>query len=576
MRTEKLILFTLFFQAICSQTTPPAAPASPAPGQTSSGQAAAGQAPPANTPSEPMMCKQNVVRSYMLRGRRTSDSTPMVLCSTVKNTCCTRTDQQKMYHIVNDLLPVRTMEYASKMKLAFGKLKILHTKILMNQPIFSGSPTRKEFCDVEARKVYNFPFMMFYNKVLEELEGIREDMDEYYKHFFCVICDAESHKNITPDGNFPSIVYSQTFCKNMLGGFQNIIRLLNIDLVNYLISVQNLVDCTHYIKSFKLRFFDERRQRGVSEVTNCLSNLESQNFGNACASTCQKLQISKITDLIEGDFEFMIDAVNMFEKFFELKESGNQVSMKIRKFFQQFVIPRKLTGAQADRFLAKLKNTVQNLPGIPQQVKVKADEGVSKKQTRKLQQKKVKSKVHLHQGRMLQSAPPPPAQPNFNQGQQFSQNWQFQNQTNQTFNGTNFTFYKRTARLRFNRDLFRFYDEISVVSADKGPLIYQIAQKPIDIDALLKSFSPDGGIDPLTYNTKFSMNSVAFYKSLFDSRASDKIDTSLMYFLSDFNNKTKNDTVQDLTRYFKMKIVFRRNNTMGMNVNNSRNLKKRK
>jgi len=46
--------------------------------------------------------------------------------------------------------------------------------------------------------------------------------------------------------------------------------------------------------------------------------------------------------LIEGDFEFLIDAINLFEKFYDYKESGNFISMKLRLFFKKFLIPRKL------------------------------------------------------------------------------------------------------------------------------------------------------------------------------------------------------------------------------------------
>ena len=44
-----------------------------------------------------------------------------------------------MYHVVNDILPQRTTEYESKMKMALGKIKLIHSKILRDKPTFFGS-----------------------------------------------------------------------------------------------------------------------------------------------------------------------------------------------------------------------------------------------------------------------------------------------------------------------------------------------------------------------------------------------------------------------------------------------------
>lgn len=62
------------------------------------------------------------------------------------------------------------------------------------------------------------------------------------------------------------------------------------------------------------------------------------------------MNISKINWLIEGDFEFLIDAINLFEKFYDFKESGNFISMKLRMFFKKFLIPRKLDKSDNDIF----------------------------------------------------------------------------------------------------------------------------------------------------------------------------------------------------------------------------------
>ena len=99
-----------------------------------------------------------------------------------------------------------------------------------------------------------------------------------------------------------------------------------------------------------MKFFDEKKQEDVNEYTKCLNHLDSKLFYKHCVKVCPKMNISKILDVIEGDFDFINDAVNLFEKFFEYKESGNFISMKLRLFFKKFVIPTKLD-ENGNRFL---------------------------------------------------------------------------------------------------------------------------------------------------------------------------------------------------------------------------------
>lgn len=78
-------------------------------------------------------------------------------------------------------------------------------------------------------------------------------------------------------------------------------------------------------------------------------------FKKKCKNVCKLLNVSKINWLIEGDFEFLIDAINLFEKFFENKESGNFISMKLRLFFKKFLIPRKLKSQDKETYYEEHK-----------------------------------------------------------------------------------------------------------------------------------------------------------------------------------------------------------------------------
>lgn len=169
-------------------------------------------------------------------------------------------------------------------------------------------------------------------------------MDEFYKTFFCVICDGKNQKFI--DVKQKKISLDNTYCKSMLKDNIKNIKLFNQQLLKYLQILQNVVDCNHYLKSYNLKFFETSKVVLSSQTNTCLNNLASKKFMKHCKKVCEKLQLSKINYIIEGDFEFLIDAINLFEKFYQFKESGNYISMKLRMFFKKFIIPRKLNKKQ--------------------------------------------------------------------------------------------------------------------------------------------------------------------------------------------------------------------------------------
>ena len=46
---------------------------------------------------------------------------------------------------------------------------------------------------------------------------------------------------------------------------------------------------------------------------------------------------------------------NVFEKFLQMKESGNMISMKLRNYFKRFEVPRKLSDKNKKDFIRKLR-----------------------------------------------------------------------------------------------------------------------------------------------------------------------------------------------------------------------------
>lgn len=550
-------------------------------------------------------CNQNLLRSYLLKGReKSTDYEPFLVCPQIVNNCCTKQDQQRIYHIVNDILPARLTEYESKIKMVLARIKNFQKKILAAPPKMFGSYRRRKFCLLQLRNVINYPFNSLYQNLIDEVEQIGEEMKTYYETFFCILCDGSNHSFFEFEGREKKIIYDINFCRDFLNTKMTILRAFNVELVQYLINLQNLVDCTHYVRSFNLPFFDHQKVLQRAEITNCLSFIASRSFLRYCRPVCERLTLSKIILIIQGDFEFLSDASNLFEKFFDFKETGNFISTRLRNFFRRFVVAP--SAHRRNRKLGLLKQGKDNLLVPHKSVKSKSqklqmkaqNEDFSKrklvrlwekeenltndkkltnnvenevKEPRKLSsdgeesQKTLLSKSEKNEGELINSE----------KSQELTTNDQF---TSESLNNPIFasldsklndkrilapkeekpaaeTFGKRkSAQIAVNADLQKFYNLIVLSSAGLNTtVIYQVPPQPIDYDQPLKTWSVGNGINPIKYyENHFNMTSHQFYRLLYNFQKREKHDVSLEYFLSDFSTQNFVEYLTELKTDFEM------------------------
>ncbi len=339
-----------------------------------------------------------------------------------------------------------------------------------------------------------------------------------------MICDAKNHKYF--DLKEKKVFLDVDYCKNTLIRYQKVVRLFNVNLIRYLQLVQNVVDCNHYLKSYDMNFFDSNKIELMNDTEICLNNLNSKSFLRSCKGTCEQLKLSKVNTLIEGDFEFIVDAINLFEKFFDFKESGNFISMKLRMFFKKYVISRKLTKKNRRKFL-KLSQHYHEVSQAEKGYKkvrklIKATSERKLKQTGDQKEIKTNSKNDKEnkKERILAAKKKKKA---------------------------------KGARLIYNKELYNFYNEITLSPQTKKEYVYHIVKPPTDIDKLSKVYLKTNGIDPLDYlgKTSFKMNHNTFYKMIFSYRKCDKVDSNLIFFLADFTTKTRKIMIGDLQKIFK-------------------------
>ena len=539
-----------------------------------------------------LKCNIDMMRSYLLKGRRTaSEEQKMYLCPTIKDNCCTKADQQRAYHIVNDILPPRLDQYEESVKLALAKIRRFHFYVIKNPPVFVGNARRRAFCMRQARIIYGFPFDQLYLQILGTLDEVNIEMREYYRKFFCVICDGKNHSYMEFERKNKRVMFDGSFCKNVLENKGNMINMLNVQLVSYLVSLQNLVDCKHYVKSFNLDFFSSKKVKSTVELINCIDFLQSKDFLKHCKLTCAELNLSKVVSLIQGDYEFFMDAVNLFQKFFDFQETGNFISTKLRTFFKNHVInvqnnqlpDRKLnknkqknkgafkiknrhvlnkfkqissdqmkrmklifkTGKKEEEnkaFMSKLK-PIRNLMDL----KMLADDGVPENKVQKINGKKpdvektnnkIKKKSSLKIMKVRNS-------------KKTERILHGENKTDPIAKGV------KSAKLVFDKNSLETYNLIHLsLKREKIEHVYKVQPPPIDFDRAHKIFRNGVGINPEFYwGLKYGLDQHVLYRILYGEKKTEKANIPLEFFLSDFTDDKVMENKSDMSTDFKIDVL---------------------
>lgn len=543
-------------------------------------------------------CNQQLLRSYLLKGReKSSPNDAFLLCPQVDNNCCTKQDQQRVYHIVNNILPARLNEYNSKVLMALARIKNFHKRIIQSTPEMLGSSRRRKFCQRQARNVINFPFNSLYQNLVLQIESLQEEMRTYYQSFFCILCDGSNHPFFEFGGRQKKMTFDLSFCKAFLGDKIDVMRSLNVELIEYLIALQNFVDCTHYVRSYNLRFFDSEKVKLKDEVVQCLNFISTKSFLRYCRPICEKITVSKIIAVMQGDFEFMIDAANLFEKFYDFKETGNFISTRLRRFFRRFVVPGQNTPAKrnlrstshqnlsltkAVKSHRKLKTGLESnkLATIWKASEIKDKLKKSKRKTKKLRERKLvspendltKDKLILATSEdssiasleiikdqlktELESLPSALSNdllktPDTGLSLELQRLLQESSSTGHTAHPSGG---KQAPALAVNPILASFYNLILISDKTSSEeQIYDIQGKPIDFDQPIKTWSVGNGINPKKYElNNFNLTTTHFYRMLYNFQVKEKADVNLEFFLADFSPENLEMYTEELKGVFKM------------------------
>lgn len=505
----------------------------------------------------PVVCHQELMQSYLLKGTEVSNNRTMLLCPTIKKNCCTRHDIQRVFHYAKDVLPARLAEYKQKMDIMFAQLREIHKELVKDRPLFRGNRRRRSFCARQFRAVLGFDFQTLYSKIQEEWFRMDHFVEEHSRRYFCMLCDGAAHENMIIRTERRAATFHLDYCQDVIKSNKDLLKILNIEMINYMRLVQNVVDCQHYSRSFALRFPRPDKLRLRNEVINCMEGLEGARFHVACAPVCREIKFAQIVPLFNGDFDFLHEMVLVFNRFLKYRESGNLISMKLRGFFKRFRIPRRMTRSRRRNFL---RNLTPRLPKDPRKSKSSpgrklTDASAAHHAERKLSERTPPvPSAHARQPFVLspkqaKSVASPKQLPFKRSLSEVSwglaahsrpgrllQNSIFSSSVREVSVKAKITPFPRLPAPSFDKTLSEFYHDIEIPKSENPrPTVYRIRGNPLVFDRFEQNWVDDKGINYNTYtNLRFGMSRKTLYRLLYTYRKPELPDSRLTIFLMDF------------------------------------------
>lgn len=473
----------------------------------------------------PVVCQQQLMQSYLLKGTEVSNNRTMLLCPTIKKNCCTRHDIQRVFHYSRDVLPAKLAEYKQKMEIMFSQLREVHNELVKDRPLFRGNRRRRNFCARQFRAVLSFDFQTLYNKVQEEWFHMDHFVNEHAQRFFCMLCDGAAHESMVIRVERRAATFHMDYCQDVVRANKDLLRILNVEMLNYMRLVQNVVDCQHYSRSFGLRFPRPDKVRLRNRMVTCLEGLDGARFKVACAPICSEIKFAQIVPLFSGDFDFLHEMVLVFNRFLKYRESGNLISMRLRQFFKRFRVPRSLTRTRRRDFIRNLtpripklhnkkrsSRSLRDLPGPVSAARRVAPLPKAAKHART-----VAPMAHTRPGRLLQNSIVTPS-------------------VKKLGVKAKLTPVPRPPQFSFDKTLVEFYQEVEIPRNEAPrPTIYRIRGNPMVFDRFEQNWSDDTGIDYTLYtNLRFGMSRRVLYQMLYTYRKPEIPDSRLTIFLMDF------------------------------------------
>lgn len=285
-------------------------------------------------------CDPFLLESYDIPGTRQVQKELPLICPAVKNNCCTKKAELKIYQkwVINKernkILDIYK-EFMNTYNNIFDTFeRIENFATIVEETTADG---RSPNCNKLAKAIREFEASKFKAQVNEAAKKAFKFLYISRRGFYCSLCEQKNHKFYDLDSM--KIASSASFCSDMVSNTFNhfVFKYVNFMKISRLYG-EFITKCDLYGNygqnqhlKYSLMFFKETDI--MVELDQCKNNLKSENAYEHCAKYCEHFHPIKFDQMLEGQlgqfYEFektLRKAADNRDKVFNKKTKINELS----------------------------------------------------------------------------------------------------------------------------------------------------------------------------------------------------------------------------------------------------------
>jgi hypothetical protein len=184
-----------------------------------------------------------------------------------------------------------------------------------NNTFFKGftvlNTEKANFCMGLYKKFLNFDIDLF-TSFVPAIKSTITSLQNSKKGFYCALCDGSQQKNFEQQKK--TIIYNSTFCQNVLSHHIDYFKFMNVVYIQFADQMMQFIQCFEsdaQVFDFPFQNFMRKYIRRIQFWEQCFGKLAEwgESTPPECWSICNKLSMTSISPLIEGDLK-LVDRIS--------------------------------------------------------------------------------------------------------------------------------------------------------------------------------------------------------------------------------------------------------------------------
>ena len=319
-----LILLFLTHKTI-SEETPPAEETPPTE-ETPSDSTTTPSASP-----ESRACNLSVIKELGLTGVESVQTSSLIMCPTIKSTCCQKEDQITLYE--NWI----TKKESQNLKDRFSYHESVYTKFLdsieeiysralkLSKKLEEENDPNKINCIIISRRISHYQLSAIINELKSFIKKMHHFWRKSYKGVYCAICDGDANGFFSDDG----VVLSKKFCRDIvrhsltfLVYFHTHVPKLSNLMSKFLVSCDR--DGNYKEGGVPKEFFFEVKEDVSQSIGECKEYRNDKDWFEYCGKVCGNFNFVEFSKYFQPN----LDEFVRYDAF--LKENVKRIDQEVK------------------------------------------------------------------------------------------------------------------------------------------------------------------------------------------------------------------------------------------------------